>query len=206
MRKNPYDVLGVGRYADLKDIKSAYRRAAKNSHPDRNIPGRRADRFCEIQEAYETLKDAQLRKQCDRELAKTEAGIRNAGRFGRVSPAMGSSGIPVRPVEPPIPTFRYDSRDLRLEIVLSPLEARTGGRFPIRIPVETVCPGCGDTVPFVGFCTVCRGSGRLRRDLAVMLDLPAGIRDGSRATATIGVDGVGGSVLTLYFRIDPRAG
>ena len=68
MKKNPYDVLGIGRCADTAAIKSAYRRAAKQSHPDLAAPTGGVRRFREIQEAYETLKDRQRRKRCDQAL------------------------------------------------------------------------------------------------------------------------------------------
>ena len=64
--KDYYDTLGVGRSASEADIKSAYRKLAKQYHPDKN-PGDKAsaDRFKEIGEAYAALSDAEKRKVYD---------------------------------------------------------------------------------------------------------------------------------------------
>src|SRR3979411_2316024 len=61
-----YDVLGVGRDADAKAIKSAFRKLARKHHPDVNPgdPGAEA-RFKEINEANEVLSDPQKRKKYD---------------------------------------------------------------------------------------------------------------------------------------------
>jgi curved DNA-binding protein len=65
--KNPYEILGVSRTASQDEVKRAYRRLAKEHHPDRN-PGNKAaeQRFKEIQAAYEVLGDPQRRAQYDR--------------------------------------------------------------------------------------------------------------------------------------------
>lgn len=64
--KDPYKILGVSRSATVDEIKRAYRRLAKENHPDRN-PGNDAaeKRFKEIQAAYEVLGDPQRRAQFD---------------------------------------------------------------------------------------------------------------------------------------------
>ncbi|MCJ2021387.1 DnaJ domain-containing protein [Methylobacterium sp. E-065] len=65
--RNPYDVLGVAKGASEADIKKAYRKLAKDFHPDRNKNDVKAkDRFAEANSAYEILGDAEKRKQFDR--------------------------------------------------------------------------------------------------------------------------------------------
>ncbi|MDZ7727213.1 MAG: DnaJ domain-containing protein [Dehalococcoidia bacterium] len=67
MAKDYYDALGVSRDASQKDIRSAYRRLARQYHPDVN-PGDGAaeERFKEITNAYEVLSDPETRKKYDK--------------------------------------------------------------------------------------------------------------------------------------------
>lgn len=64
---DPYSTLGVARGADEKDIKSAYRKLAKELHPDRNKDNpKAAERFSEVTRAYDLLSDKDKRAQFDR--------------------------------------------------------------------------------------------------------------------------------------------
>ena len=64
---DPYSTLGVARGATEKDIKSAYRKLAKELHPDRNKDNpKAADRFAEVTRAYDLLSDKDKRAQFDR--------------------------------------------------------------------------------------------------------------------------------------------
>lgn len=61
--KDYYEILGVGKDADQKEIKLAYRRLAKKYHPDLNRKDKEAkDKFIELKEAYDTLIDPVKRK------------------------------------------------------------------------------------------------------------------------------------------------
>ena len=65
--RDPYDVLGVPRSAQAAAIKSAYRRLAKKLHPDANKSDpKAAQRFSELNSAYEILGDDSKRKAFDR--------------------------------------------------------------------------------------------------------------------------------------------
>src|SRR3954452_13822078 len=61
-----YDVLGVPRDASEDDIRRAYRRLARENHPDVNKDPEAEDRFKEISEAYEVLRDPDKRSKYDR--------------------------------------------------------------------------------------------------------------------------------------------
>ena len=66
MAKDPYEILGVARTASADAIKKAYRRLAKQHHPERNPGNKGAElRFKEVQAAYEVLGDPQRRSQFD---------------------------------------------------------------------------------------------------------------------------------------------
>jgi len=65
--KDYYKILGVGRNADDKEIKQAYRRLARKLHPDVNPDDKKAEeRFKDVSEAYEVLSDKKKRAQYDR--------------------------------------------------------------------------------------------------------------------------------------------
>ena len=66
-QKDLYKILGVDKKASQDDIKKAYRKLARQYHPDRN-PGDASaeERFKEVQAAYDVLGDAEKRKQYDR--------------------------------------------------------------------------------------------------------------------------------------------
>ena len=64
---DPYRTLGVARNASEKDIKSAYRKLAKELHPDKNKDNpKAADKFSDVTKAYDLLSDKDKRAQFDR--------------------------------------------------------------------------------------------------------------------------------------------
>jgi curved DNA-binding protein len=65
MARDFYEVLGVGRNADQSEIQRAYRRLARQHHPDVNKDPTAETRFKEISEAYDVLSDPELRKRYD---------------------------------------------------------------------------------------------------------------------------------------------
>lgn len=75
-----YKILGVGRDASVKDIKRAYRKIAKENHPDKNPGDEQANhRFVETAEAYEVLSDKEKRSIYDK---FGHEGLKNQGGFG----------------------------------------------------------------------------------------------------------------------------
>src|SRR6266704_1208633 len=83
--KNLYDVLGVAKTASADEIKKAYRKLARQYHPDKNPGDKEAEeRFKEVQTAYDVLSDPEKRKQYDRFGAangRPGAGEPGAGGF-----------------------------------------------------------------------------------------------------------------------------
>jgi curved DNA-binding protein len=86
-----YEILGVSRDADEKDIKKAFRKLAQQYHPDRNPDDATAEaKFKEINEAYTVLSDPEKRKQYDRFGAQWEQYARAGAGAG--GPGMGGMG------------------------------------------------------------------------------------------------------------------
>ena len=83
---DPYATLGVARDASDKDIKSAYRKLAKELHPDKNKDNPKAsERFSDVTRAYDLLSDATKRAQFDRGEIDAEGNPRmpfGQGGFG----------------------------------------------------------------------------------------------------------------------------
>jgi curved DNA-binding protein len=77
-----YETLGVDRNATAEDIRSSYRRQARQYHPDVNKEPGAEDRFKEISEAYEVLRDPEKRERYDRLGANWKAGQDVSGAAG----------------------------------------------------------------------------------------------------------------------------
>jgi len=175
--KDYYQVLGVPEKAGEPDIKKAYRRLAKQYHPDAN-PGDNAasERFKEISEAYSVLSDAEKRKQYDT--------MRRFGAFGGggFSPRGGAGAGQVR-----VEDFDFGGLgglgglgDLfssifgrgRKAAAPEPIEvvveipfrvAALGGKVPVTVGVTEACPTCGGSGAAPGAkvnaCQECKGRG-----------------------------------------------
>ncbi|MCQ8184246.1 DnaJ C-terminal domain-containing protein [Parvularcula maris] len=92
MAKDPYTVLGVGRQASHDEIRSAYRKLAKQYHPDRNQGDKKAeDRFKAVTAAFEIIGDEAKRARFDRGEIDADGNERSVfgqgGPFGGVDPA-----------------------------------------------------------------------------------------------------------------------
>ena len=78
-----YSVLGVERTATADEIRKAYRNLARKYHPDVNKEDDAATKFAEVQEAYDTLSDAQKRKMYDQYGSAGPSGFRGDPRWAR---------------------------------------------------------------------------------------------------------------------------
>lgn len=92
MAADPYTTLGVSRGASEKDIKSAYRKLAKELHPDRNSDNpKAAERFSDVTRAYDLLSDKDKRAQFDRGEIDADGNPMGFG-FGNGGPGGGFGG------------------------------------------------------------------------------------------------------------------
>ncbi|MDR7554830.1 MAG: DnaJ C-terminal domain-containing protein [Armatimonadota bacterium] len=90
--KDYYKILGVDRRADQKAISQAFRRLARQYHPDVNKSKGAEERFKEINEAYQVLSDPQKRAQYDQIYDAYQSGVPLHDLFGRVGGARTWTG------------------------------------------------------------------------------------------------------------------
>lgn len=91
---------------------------------------------------------------------------------------------------------------LTVEVVLSPEDARSGGRLRVWIPARAPCPNCGGRGAVGGYeCWHCEGHGALTSEFPIDLTYPAGLRDGYVVRVPLDRFGVRNFYLTVLFRI-----
>src|SRR5260370_26503677 len=102
MPRDPYEVLGVARSAPEDDIKKAYRKLARQFHPDRNPGDKQAEaKFKEVQEAYDLLSDKDKRAQYDQfGFAGPQFGGGPGGLRWQGSPGGGGGGGGGQQIDP----------------------------------------------------------------------------------------------------------
>lgn len=166
-KRDYYEVLAVGRDADLATIKKAYRRLAMKYHPDRNPDDAHAEeRFKEASEAYEVLSDSQKREVYDR---YGHEGLKGAGGGG--DGGFGGFGDIFGDIFSDIFTggARRGPRrgsDLRYNLTISLEDAVRGTEVEIKIPQAVDCNTCNGNGAKPGSqpstCPTCRGAGQVR--------------------------------------------
>ncbi len=218
MPKDYYVVLGVSRGANLNQIKRAYRRIAKQSHPDLT-QSESSDKFREVIEAYETLADEERRRRYDAML-KQRLPVRSVTKVPRTV----SRKITVFDemdrfrsfvdefFEGFLPGFytkergRSPEKDLFYEIILSPQEARQGGLFPITAPVIEPCPRCGVLEIWDQFfCQECSGNGTVNSHREFSLAIPPNTKHGTQQAISLEDIGLKNTMLNIIVYIDPNS-
>jgi molecular chaperone DnaJ len=175
-KRDYYEVLGLSRGASEQDIKSAFRRLAKDCHPDRNAGDKAAEqKFKELGEAYEALRDPQKRAAYDQfgHAAFDGHGGRGAHGFG---PDFASSMSDI--FDDLFGEFmggrrgrgqrsaRERGADLRYNMEISLPDAFAGNTAQIRVPTSVTCEACTGTGAKSGTqpatCPTCSGAGKVR--------------------------------------------
>ena len=164
---NLYDTLGVAKNASAEEVKKAYRKLARQHHPDANQGDQAAEeRFKEIQGAYDVLSDAEKRKAYDAYGSTNGRGPMGGGPqfqdfdlsdlFGGLFGGGGGFGRQRGP-QP------ERGADLQTEVHVSFEDSLKGIQVPVRAEVETACRTCAGsgaepgTAPIV--CPKCSGRG-----------------------------------------------
>jgi len=160
VKRDYYEVLGVGRQASADDLKKAFRKIAMDSHPDR-FPDDAvaASRFKEASEAYTVLSDPGRRRTYD---MFGHSAVEGSGPFADIFDTFfGGGGRGARRQR----SNRGD--DLRYDMTITFEEAFLGVEKQIDVPRLATCDRCGGNGAEPGSgeetCPGCRGSGQIRR-------------------------------------------
>ncbi len=177
-KRDYYEVLQVSREVEEKELKVAFRKLAKQYHPDANPGDKSAEhKFKEINEAYEVLKDPQKRAAYDRfGHAAFDGGMGRQGHgFG---PEFSSSMSDIfedlfgefmgggRRGQRRGPGGAQRGSDLRYNMEISLTEAFAGKTAQVRLPTSIACEACKGTGAKPGSspktCATCGGQGAVR--------------------------------------------
>ncbi|MEE3626141.1 molecular chaperone DnaJ [Nitrospirillum sp. BR 11752] len=174
-KQDYYELLGVAKNASADDLKKAYRKLAMQYHPDRNQGDKAAEqKFKEVSEAYEVLKDEQKRAAYDRfgHAAFENGGGRPGGGPGGFDFGSGFADI----FEEMFGDFMGGRRgggqgpgrgsDLRYNLEISLEDAFKGSSTTVRVPTSVACEVCNGTGAESGTqpvtCPTCNGAGKVR--------------------------------------------
>jgi len=198
MAKSYFAILDISPNATVDEIRSAYRRLAKEFHPD-HYAGDSA-RFRDIQEAYSVLGNRRRRREYEKNISKvlSKTPLRRT-HYSEPEPLIPEESrvdlaevSPVRSFQSFTPSFDevFDwlwrnfsdlaqpksghVQNLTLEVTLTPNQARRGGNARIMVPAKAVCPICNGGVGSYE-CRRCAGEGAISGELPVSVAFPPGL-------------------------------
>ncbi|MEO1612778.1 MAG: DnaJ domain-containing protein, partial [Pseudomonadota bacterium] len=180
-KRDFYDVLGVQRGASEADMKKAYRKLAREMHPDRNKDDpSAAEKFKAVNEAYDVLKDPEKKAAYDQFGHAAFEGGMGAGAAG----ARGARGADFNSAFSDVfddlfgdfmggggrqrggGRSRTRGSDLRYNLSISLEDAYTGKETTISVPGSVMCEACDGTGSEGGAepttCPTCSGLGKVR--------------------------------------------
>jgi len=225
MAKSYFAILGISQNATVDEIRSAYRRLAKEFHPDHYTGS--SERFRKIQEAYGVLKNRRRRRQYEQNIKKVpiKTPLRPTTYFEPEPLIPGDSPVdlgevsPLRSFQSFTPSFdeMFDRlwrnfsdltqpksarvQNLTLEVALTPDQARRGGNARIMVPAQAVCPACRGQGG-VGFyeCRRCAGEGAVSGEMPVSVAFPPGLAKDHAVMIPLDRFGVRNVHITVLFR------
>ena len=203
-----YQVLGLARTASADEIKKAYRRLARQYHPDLHSGAKKAEmekKFKELNEAHEVLSDADTRRKYDQygaqweqadafEKARQQAGARGYGAqqgFGGQTAGGGFAGGNFSDIFENLfggrgqtggpRGFSAQGEDLETEAELTLREVRDGVTKRVNLMEPVPCATCRGSGEVRGRpCPGCSGSGSSLSSNSIEVKIPAGVQDGTR--------------------------
>ena len=218
-----YDILGVPRNASADDVKKAFRRRAREIHPDLHTGAKKTEmekKFKELNEAHEVLSDPDKRKKYDQygqnweqaeayEKARQQAGPQPGpgGQGGGFSGDFGDifdTFFGGRHRGGGTAGFAVDGEDLETDVELTMREVLNGVSRRVDLTERIPCKACGGSAIVRGRpCVVCGGSGTQAEKRTIEVRIPAGVQNDTRVRiAGKGQPGInGGKPGDLYLRV-----
>jgi DnaJ-class molecular chaperone len=212
-----YQILGLTKSASAEDIKKAYRRLARQYHPDLHTGARKAEmekKFKELNEAHEILSDPDKRKKYDQygaqweqaeafERARQEARTRARATGAEAEFTFGGGEglgdifetfFASRRTRGPTRGVGVPGDDLETDVEITLRDALTGTTKRITLTQRTGCSTCGGNGTVKGRpCPSCLGSGQRLESRQIDVKVPAGVQDGTRVrVGGKGQPGMGG--------------
>jgi len=188
-KRDYYEVLGVSKSASADEIKKAFRRLAVQHHPDKESGNE--EKFKEINEAYDVLKDAQKRQRYDQFGHAGVGGASGGGGYGGGNPFEGFGGFNGQNIN-----FDFGGgfgdifdqffggggsnrsrgpkkgRDIEVQLQLTFEEAIFGLEHDMSLDLEDTCEHCKGTTVEPGYelktCPTCHGAGQQTRVMNTM--------------------------------------
>ncbi len=168
-KRDYYETLGIARDASKDDIRAAYRKLARQYHPDVSKEADAEAKFKEINEAYQVLSDDERRARYDRfghvDMGQGDAGGFGFGGFGGFEDIFEDFfGFGARGAARQGPRR---GADLRFDLEIEFEEAIFGCQHEIEVNRAEICPNCKGSGAEPGTaprrCPECNGSGQIRR-------------------------------------------
>ena len=172
MRRDPYEVIGVARGADEREVKKAFRVLARELHPDVNRHDPEAEeKFKEAAEAYEILSDAERRATYDRygfeglDSRGFSSATQGFGSFSDIFDAF-FGGDPFGAFGGRGAGGRVQGGDVAVEVEITLEQAASGTAAEVAYDLVQACERCqgsrAEPGSDVRTCSTCQGSGRVR--------------------------------------------